>query len=156
MQGAQLFRGPVRFILGGSGHIAGIINPPDGGKYDYRVTDELLPDPDNWAAGAEKHPGSWWPEWQRWIAPMSGDLMAARQPGSGKYKVLEDAPGSYVKARSGTGKVISVASAPVPAATKQHRNQKRPRRVKRLLSPMSRKRPGRSKRLMWLRRQRMI
>ena len=116
--GAQLFSGPVRFILGGSGHIAGIINPPDGGKYDYRVTDELLPDPDNWAAGAEKHPGSWWPEWQRWIAPMSGDLIAARQPGSGKYKVLEDAPGSYVKARSGTGKVISVASAPVPAATK--------------------------------------
>jgi polyhydroxyalkanoate synthase len=99
--GAQRFTGPVRFILGGSGHIAGIINPPERGKYDYRVIDGLVSNPDEWAADAEKHAGSWWPEWQRWIAPMSGDLIDARQLGSGKFKALEDAPGSYVKARGG-------------------------------------------------------
>ena len=99
--GAQLFAGPVRFILGGSGHIAGIINPPERGKYDYRVIDGLVSDPDEWAAGAEKHAGSWWPEWQRWIAPMGGGLIEARQPGSGQFNALEDAPGSYVKARIG-------------------------------------------------------
>ncbi|MCB1850587.1 MAG: class I poly(R)-hydroxyalkanoic acid synthase [Gammaproteobacteria bacterium] len=99
--GAQLFSGPVRFILGGSGHIAGIINPPEAEKYDYRVTDELPADPEEWAAGAEKLPGSWWPEWQRWIAPMSGEMVAARVPGSGSFKALEDAPGAYVKKRLG-------------------------------------------------------
>lgn len=99
--GAQRFSGPVRFILGGSGHIAGIINPPERGKYDYRVIDGLVSNPDEWAADAEKHVGSWWPEWQRWIAPLSGDLIEARQPGGGKCKALEDAPGSYVKARVG-------------------------------------------------------
>ncbi|HXK56507.1 MAG TPA: class I poly(R)-hydroxyalkanoic acid synthase, partial [Gammaproteobacteria bacterium] len=126
--GAQLFSGSVRFILGGSGHIAGIINPPEGGKYDYRVTDVLVPDPDEWAAGAEKHPGSWWPEWQRWIAPMSGDLVAARQPGSSKFKVLEDAPGSYVKARSGS--TVAVAPPKLPAAAKTESNAKAPKAVK--------------------------
>ncbi|MCB1859603.1 MAG: class I poly(R)-hydroxyalkanoic acid synthase [Gammaproteobacteria bacterium] len=99
--GARLFSGPVRFILGGSGHIAGIINPPEAEKYDYRVTDGLPSDPDSWANAAEKHPGSWWPEWQRWVSQCSGDMIAARQPGSSKYKVLEEAPGSYVKARLG-------------------------------------------------------
>lgn len=97
--GAQRFTGPVRFILGGSGHIAGIINPPERGKYDYRVVDGLVSNPDEWAVDAEKHPGSWWPEWQRWISPMSGGLIGARQPGTGKFKALEDAPGSYVKTR---------------------------------------------------------
>jgi len=127
--GAQLFSGPVRFILGGSGHIAGIINPPAGGKYDYRVTDKLESNPDEWAAGAEKHSGSWWPEWQRWIAPMSGDLIAARQPGSSEFKVLEDAPGSYVKARIGAAG--AVASQPVePVAEKKASKTQAPKREK--------------------------
>ncbi len=114
--GARRFSGPVRFILGGSGHIAGIINPPERGKYDYRVIDGLVSNPDEWAAGAEKHTGSWWPEWQRWIAPLSGDLIEARQPGSGKFKVLEDAPGSYVKVRLGEE---AVAPFPEPVAVEK-------------------------------------
>ena len=114
--GAQRFTGTVRFILGGSGHIAGIINPPERGKYDYRVIDGLVSNPDEWAADAEKHAGSWWPEWQRWIAPMSGGLIEARQPGSGKFKALEDAPGSYVKARSGEE---AVAPFPAPVAVEK-------------------------------------
>jgi len=112
--GAQLFSGPVRFILGGSGHIAGIINPPEAEKYDYRVTDGLPSDPDEWAASAEKHAGSWWPEWQRWIAPMSGDMIDARQPGKGKFKVLENAPGSYVKMRIGDKSLAPVVQKPNP------------------------------------------
>ena len=125
--GAQLFSGPVRFILGGSGHIAGIINPPAAGKYDFRVTDELPSNPDEWAAGAEKQAGSWWPEWQRWIAPMSGDMIAARQPGSGKFKVLEDAPGSYVKARIGVQSEVSPAA---PAAAEKVSKTPAPKAVK--------------------------
>jgi len=112
--GAQLFSGPMRFILGGSGHIAGIINPPEAEKYDYRVTDGLPSDPDEWAASAEKHAGSWWPEWQRWIAPMSGDMIDARQPGKGKFKVLENAPGSYVKMRIGDKSLAPVVQKPNP------------------------------------------
>jgi len=110
--GAQLFSGDVRFILGGSGHIAGVINPPEANKYDYRVTDGLPDNPDLWAAGAEKHPGSWWPEWQKWIQPSAGEQIDARIPGSGKFKAVEDAPGSYVKARIG-----APASKPVPIPT---------------------------------------
>ena len=97
--GARHFSGKVRFILGGSGHIAGVINPPEGGKYDYRATDKLVDDPDAWADEAEVIAGSWWPEWQKWIKPKSGKQIPARVPGEGELKALEDAPGSYVKAR---------------------------------------------------------
>lgn len=97
--GARLFSGDVRFILGGSGHIAGVINPPEANKYDYRFTDGLPDNPDLWAAEAEKHPGSWWPEWQKWIHALAEEQTDARIPGSGELKALEDAPGSYVKAR---------------------------------------------------------
>jgi len=97
--GARKFSGPVRFILGGSGHIAGIINPPAAGKYDYRVVDGLPEDPEAWADEAEARAGSWWPEWQTWIAPLSGEQIAARAPGDGALDLIEDAPGSYVKKR---------------------------------------------------------
>jgi polyhydroxyalkanoate synthase len=97
--GAQQFSGKVRFILGGSGHIAGVINPPEAGKYDYRVTDDLVDDLDGWADEAEVMAGSWWPEWQKWIKPKSGKQVPARVPGDGELEVLEDAPGSYVKTR---------------------------------------------------------
>ncbi len=97
--GAQRFSGPVRFILGGSGHIAGIVNPPARGKYDYRVLDELSDDPEGWADAAEVNAGSWWPAWQEWIAPQSGKQVAARVPGKGALAVIEDAPGSFVKKR---------------------------------------------------------
>lgn len=99
--GAQLFSSDVRFILGGSGHIAGVINPPEANKYAYRVTDGLPENPDLWAAKAEQHAGSWWPEWQSWIQPMTGEQVDARIPGDGKFKVIEDAPGSYAKLRLG-------------------------------------------------------
>lgn len=114
--GAQRFTGDVRFILGGSGHIAGVINPPEAKKYDYRVTDGLPHDPNRWAADAEKHPGSWWPEWQRWIEPMAGEMIEARVPGSGSFKALEDAPGSYVKMRIGGEKATKCVDVAAEAA----------------------------------------
>lgn len=116
--GAQIFSGDVRFILGGSGHIAGVINPPEANKYDYRVIDGLPDNPDLWAAEAAKHSGSWWPEWQKWIQPQAAEKIDARIPGSGKFKALEDAPGSYVKARIGaptskSAQVPTIDRAPV-------------------------------------------
>jgi polyhydroxyalkanoate synthase len=100
--GARLMRGPVRFVLGGSGHIAGIVNPPAANKYCYWTKDgKALPaDADAWFAGAEQHQGSWWSDWQQWVAALNGDEMVpARNPAKGKLKPLEDAPGSFVKRR---------------------------------------------------------
>ena len=97
--GARLFPDPVRFVLGGSGHIAGIINPPAANKYCYWTNDKLEDSPDEWLAGATQHPGSWWNDWARWIEPHAGAQVAAREPGNGKLQALEDAPGSYVKLR---------------------------------------------------------
>ncbi len=99
--GAKLFSGPVQFILGGSGHIAGIVNPPSEKKYGYRVTKKPPANPEKWFASAEQNEGSWWPEWQRWISRKAGKKVPARKPGDGKLKVIEDAPGSYVKVRLG-------------------------------------------------------
>jgi polyhydroxyalkanoate synthase len=97
--GAQLFSGKVRFVLGGSGHIAGIINPPAANKYGYWTNDTLADTPQAWLAGATQQPGSWWTDWEQWIAPYAGDKVAARDPGKGKLKAIEDAPGSYVKVK---------------------------------------------------------
>ncbi len=98
--GARLFKGPVRFVLGGSGHIAGIINPPAANKYGYRTNDSLDSDAQTWLAGAEQHPGSWWSDWGRWIAKHAGEKVPVRVPGKGKLKAIEDAPGSYVAVRA--------------------------------------------------------
>ncbi len=98
-EGARHFSGRVKFILGGSGHIAGIINPPQANKYGFRTTSRLPVDCETWAARAEKHEGSWWPEWQRWIKQKSGKQVPVRIPGDGQLDVIEDAPGSYVKVR---------------------------------------------------------
>ncbi|MCW8907728.1 MAG: class I poly(R)-hydroxyalkanoic acid synthase [Sedimenticola sp.] len=95
--GAKLFSGDTRFILGGSGHIAGIINPPAAGKYNYRVTDQLPDNPEAWAVSADVVDGSWWPEWDRWVKQLSDDQVAARHPGERGMRLIEDAPGSYVK-----------------------------------------------------------
>jgi len=97
--GARLLSGEVRFVLGGSGHIAGIINPPANNKYGYRTHDELPPDPDQWCAAAEQHAGSWWTDWAAWVAARAGALQPARVPGTDAYPVIEDAPGRYVKQR---------------------------------------------------------
>jgi polyhydroxyalkanoate synthase len=102
-RGAKYLGGEVRFVLGGSGHIAGIVNPPAAKKYHY-WTNEATPDsPDAWFEGATQHPGSWWEDWQAWMeARNGGDKIPARVPGDGGLKVLEDAPGSFAMLRLGT------------------------------------------------------
>ncbi|MCW5575039.1 MAG: class I poly(R)-hydroxyalkanoic acid synthase [Burkholderiales bacterium] len=97
----RLLRGPIRFVLGGSGHIAGIINPPAANKYGYWVNEDLPRRADDWLAGAKQQPGSWWTDWARWVAGHAGAEVAARRPGTKRYPVLEDAPGSYVRQRIG-------------------------------------------------------
>lgn len=98
--GTQLYGGETRLLLGGSGHIAGIVNPPTPVKYQHWTNDRNPPSPDEWLAGAEQHPGSWWPTWDAWLSKLSGSKVKARVPGDGKLKPLEDAPGSYVKVRA--------------------------------------------------------
>jgi len=102
--GAKLFRGPRRFILGGSGHIAGVVNAPAANKYHYWTNDKLPPDPEVWLKNAEQHPGSWWTDWGRWVATHGGGKVPARVPGKGGLKVIEDAPGSYVRMRGDAAK----------------------------------------------------
>ena len=97
--GARLFTGPVRFVLGGSGHIAGIVNPPAAGKYGYWTNPKLSDEPEQWFKGASQHPGSWWPDWAGWVAQHGGDKVPARLPGKRGLKAIEDAPGSYAKMR---------------------------------------------------------
>jgi polyhydroxyalkanoate synthase len=92
------FSGPVRFVLAGSGHIAGVINPPAANKYQYWINEDAPWEVDAWLKDAKEHPGSWWPDWDRWLAAYSGDLVPARRPGDGKLRVIEDAPGRYVRA----------------------------------------------------------
>ena len=90
----QHFRGPLRFVLAGSGHIAGVVNPPSAGKYNYWSAEGALPATlDAFVAGATETKGSWWPDWWAWLAPRSGALVGARETGAG----IEDAPGRYVR-----------------------------------------------------------
>ncbi len=96
----QVFSGPVKFVLGASGHIAGIVNPPAANKYCYWTNTKRPADPEAWFEGAEAHEGSWWPDWGRWLARKSGKKVPARTPGDGKLAPIEDAPGSYVKVRA--------------------------------------------------------
>jgi len=96
-RGTQLYAGPVRFVLAASGHIAGVVNPPEGGKYSHWVNEELPASPDEWFAGATELSGSWWPDWQRWVTGQDKAMVPARVPGEGKLPALEDAPGSYVR-----------------------------------------------------------
>ena len=101
-EGPKLFGGPVRFVLGGSGHIAGIVNPPSANKYGYWINPakKLADEPDAWLEGAKQHEGSWWTDWQAWVGGLNeGEKIAARDPAKGKLKVLEDAPGSFAKFR---------------------------------------------------------
>ena len=102
--GAKRLGGPVRFVLGGSGHIAGIINPPAAKKYCYWINDALPASEDAWRASATRRDGSWWNDWQAWMeARNAGERVPARVPGDGRLKVIEDAPGSYVSVRAGAG-----------------------------------------------------
>lgn len=98
----HLVKGPVRLMLAGSGHIAGVINPPAAKKYQHWVNDSksFPPSPEAWFAEAKEVPGSWWDDWDRWLSKHSGAKVPARKPGDGKLKAIEPAPGSYVKVRS--------------------------------------------------------
>lgn len=98
--GSKYFGGPVRFVLAGSGHIAGVVNPPDRNKYQYWTGPRpRSADLDKWLAKATEHPGSWWPDWLAWLKDQDATEVAAREPGGGVLIQIEDAPGSYVRVR---------------------------------------------------------
>ena len=94
--------GPKRFVLAGSGHIAGVVNPPALGKYQYWRGAEGAKSLAAFVEGAVEHKGSWWPDWIEWLREQVPGMVkadGARVPGEGKYKAIEDAPGRYVKSR---------------------------------------------------------
>ena len=96
------FAGPKRFVLAGSGHIAGVVNPPAAQKYQYWVNDEPCGTLESFVAGAAEHKGSWWPDWRQWLKKQDDETVkasGARIPGKAKLKAIEDAPGTYVKSR---------------------------------------------------------
>ena len=96
------FKGAKRFLLAGSGHIAGVVNPPAAQKYQYWINEKSAATLEDFIAGAEEHKGSWWPDWLAWLKQQDAETVeakGARIPGKGKLKAIEDAPGSYVKAR---------------------------------------------------------
>jgi len=99
-KGARLFGGDVTFTLAGSGHIAGVINAPAAKKYQHWTNPALPATLADWMAGATETPGSWWPHWAEWLAKRSGGQIPARDPSAGPMKVIEDAPGSFVKVKS--------------------------------------------------------
>jgi polyhydroxyalkanoate synthase len=99
--GAKLFGGEMRYVLGGSGHIAGVINPP-GPKLKYQYWTGPKPSGvfEDWVTNAEEHPGSWWADWIHWIGDQAPEKVPAREPGGGKVPLLGDAPGEYVRVKS--------------------------------------------------------
>ena len=94
----RLYRGPIRFVLAMSGHIAGVVNPPAANKYGY-FTGEIASAPDTWLEAATAHDGSWWPDWDAWVSKHDSGEAPPREPGAGALPVIEDAPGRYVKVR---------------------------------------------------------
>ena len=99
-RGAKCFGGPVRFVMAGSGHIAGVVNPADKPKYQYWSDGPPEGEFEDWVAKAEETPGSWWPDWIQWIAAQAPEKVPARKPGEGKLKAIGDAPGEYVRMKA--------------------------------------------------------
>lgn len=97
---AKRFGGPVTYTMAGSGHIAGVVNPPAANKYDHWINDALPETLEEWREAAVEHPGSWWNHWAGWLHERSGDWVAARNPSNGALKPIEPAPGAYVKVKS--------------------------------------------------------
>jgi polyhydroxyalkanoate synthase subunit PhaC len=101
LYGSQFFGGPVKYVLSGSGHIAGVVNPPAAGKYQFWTNDNVkdisLAD---WIKGAQEHKGSWWPHWREWLGSIDAEQVPARTVGSETTPPIEDAPGSYVRVRA--------------------------------------------------------
>jgi polyhydroxyalkanoate synthase len=96
--GSRCFGGPVKFVLAGSGHIAGVVNPPAKGRYQHWTDGSPEGSLEEWIETATEHPGSWWPNWQAWIEAQNSERVPARRIGGAKLKPIEDAPGSYVRA----------------------------------------------------------
>ena len=99
-RGTQLLGGENRFTLAASGHIAGVVNPPEGGKYSYWTNETLAKDAETWLASATEIGGSWWPDWQRWVLAHDKTEVPARHPGDRALKAIEPAPGHFVKVKS--------------------------------------------------------
>ncbi|WAJ30732.1 class I poly(R)-hydroxyalkanoic acid synthase [Antarcticirhabdus aurantiaca] len=101
-EGSLALGAPVTFVLTGSGHIAGVVNPPDKKKYQFwtgPAPDAEAPYED-WLLRAEETAGSWWPHWHAWVAAQSGEQVPSREPGGGRLNAIEEAPGSYVRRKS--------------------------------------------------------
>jgi len=99
--GSSFFRGPVRFVLTGSGHIAGVVNPPAKHKYQYWTGGPPVGAFEKWLKDAREHPGSWWEDWEAWLERLDNTrIKRKRRPGGAKLKPIEDAPGSYVRTRA--------------------------------------------------------
>jgi len=98
----QLLGGKSQFVLGGSGHIAGVINPPAKNKRSYWMIDGALgDDAEQWLSSAKSNPGSWWAHWMQWLKPKGGKQGSARKRlGDARHKPIEPAPGRYVKVRA--------------------------------------------------------
>jgi len=105
--GTQILGGKSRFVLSGSGHIAGMVNPPEANKYSYWTNEKLPATAEEWFKGAKQHPGSWWKDWIEWLKPHLGPQVAAREvgkaDGKGRARVIEAAPGSYARQRADVG-----------------------------------------------------
>jgi polyhydroxyalkanoate synthase len=95
----KAFSGETRFVLAGSGHIAGVVNPPSAMKYQHWIGDPTVATLDDFIASGTETKGSWWPHWLTWLTPRSGKQVKPRMPGEGPYKAIDDAPGAYVKER---------------------------------------------------------
>ncbi|ABD88367.1 PHA/PHB synthase family protein [Rhodopseudomonas palustris] len=101
LYGSQFFGGPVKYVLSGSGHIAGVINPPAAGKYQYWTNEASTASTvAEWIKGAQEHKGSWWPDWRQWLTGIDPEEVPARSVGTEALPPLEDAPGSYVRVRA--------------------------------------------------------
>ncbi|HYI28423.1 MAG TPA: class I poly(R)-hydroxyalkanoic acid synthase [Bradyrhizobium sp.] len=101
LYGSQFFGGPVKYVLSGSGHIAGVVNPPAAGKYQYWTNDNIKDTTlANWLKGAQEHKGSWWPDWRQWLESIDAETVPSRPAGTEALPPIEDAPGSYVRVRA--------------------------------------------------------
>ena len=101
LYGSQFFGGPVKYVLSGSGHIAGVVNPPSPSKYQFWTNDKIRDiSLSEWIKGAQEHKGSWWPDWREWLSGISAEEVPARGVGSEAQPPIENAPGSYVRVRA--------------------------------------------------------
>jgi polyhydroxyalkanoate synthase len=101
LYGSQFFGGPVKFVLSGSGHIAGVVNPPASNKYQFWTNDNIKDTTlEDWLKGAQEHKGSWWPDWRAWLTSIDAEQVPARAVGTEALPAIEDAPGSYVRVRA--------------------------------------------------------